>query len=89
MKRYAIVRNARSRSEAEAYLPENYRVIWKGDVPKLRGSDSTPLCHGYVIEGEDVAGWTFDDYVIPRYGSGLIGCEEIDLSHPVMRSIPL
>jgi hypothetical protein len=29
-----------------------------------------------VIEGEDVAGWTLDGYVIPRLGSGLICARE-------------
>lgn len=86
MKRYAIVRNARTRSEAEAYLPDNYKVIWEGEVPLYEGSDRPTL--GFVIQGEDVAGWTMDKYVIPRYASGLIGCDEIDLSHPIMKQVP-
>ena len=52
--------------EVEALLPNNYRVIGR-DVP-----------NGYIlIGGEDVAGWTLGDYVIPRLGSGLIYCEEV------------
>ena len=41
-----------------------------------------------VIAGEDNAGWTLDDYVIPRLASGLYVGKEIDLSHPVMKLIP-
>jgi hypothetical protein len=41
-----------------AYLPDNYKV-----VGTLEGG-------GFVVEGEDVAGWTLDDYVIPRLASG-------------------
>jgi len=81
MKRYAIVRNARTRREAEAYLPDNYRVIYEGLVPARNASV-------FVIEGEDKYGWTLDSYVIPRYASGLIGCEEIDLSHEIMSKVP-
>jgi hypothetical protein len=85
MKRYAIVRNARTRQEAEAYLPDNYRVIHE---QKIEGRENLDLfADTYVIEGEDNAGWTLDDYVIPRYASGLITCEEIDLSHPIMKQI--
>jgi hypothetical protein len=83
MKRYAIVRAARRRSEAEAYLPANYRVIHEKETPDSRIPGSM-----FVIAGEDSAGWTLDGYVIPRYASGLIQCEEIDLSHPIMQFIP-
>lgn len=84
-KRYAIVRNARSLREAEAYLPDNYRVIHEGaDEPSFHGRERSL----FVIEGRDNAGWTLDRYVIPRYASGLIACEEIDLSHPIMKEIP-
>jgi hypothetical protein len=86
MKRYAIVENARSRSEAEAYLPGNYRVIHEADGWSSEGSGSTDLT--FVIAGEDNAGWTLDGYVIPRYASGLIWATEIDLSHPIMKVVP-
>ena len=87
MKRYALVRNARTRQEAEAYLPDNYRVIHELG-PSIARWD-TRLSRGpmFVIEGEDKAGWTLDDYVIPRYASGIIACEEIDLSHPLMKEV--
>jgi hypothetical protein len=95
MKRYAIVRNARSHSEAEAYLPGNYRVIHETTNEALNAAEGyTGLNLGgrvrpvFVIEGEDSSGWTLDSYVIPRYASGLIACEEIDLSHPIMKQVP-
>jgi hypothetical protein len=80
MQRYAIVRNARRRSEADAYLPGNDRVVheYAGDRGRLE----------FMIQGEDSCGWTLDDYVIPRYASGLIWAEEIDLSHPIMKTVP-
>lgn len=88
MKRYAIVRNARSRREAEAYLPANYQVIHESEIvpPPWVAHGPMPL---FVIAGTDYAGWTMDDYLIPRYASGLITCEEIDLSHPIMREVPV
>jgi hypothetical protein len=46
------------------YLPSNYSVI---------GFDAE-----YVyVTGHDDAGWTLDDYVIPRLASGLYPCQEI------------
>jgi hypothetical protein len=83
MKRYAIVRNSVSRREAERYLPDNYKVIHEGVDEESR--TPKPL---FVIEGEDSHGWTLDGYVIPRYASGLIWAEEIDLSHPIMKEVP-
>jgi hypothetical protein len=81
MTRYALIATSPkserySRDGAiTAYLPGNYRVI-----AVLDGCT--------VIGGEDNAGWTLDDYVIPRLASGLIFAQEIDLSHPVMKQIP-
>ena len=54
-----------SRSIA-AYLPSRYKVVEVTEEATL-------------IEGEDFLGWTLDDYVIPRLGSGLFHCEEIQL----------
>lgn len=97
VKRYAIVRNARTRREAEAYLPDNYKVIYEGEWDLYEHGEwsgivaerpSPPRVPVFVIQGEDREGWTLDDYVIPRYASGLIQAEEIDLSHPVMKEIP-
>jgi hypothetical protein len=47
-----------------AYLPSNYRI---GKV------DSWQI----IVRGKDNAGWTLEDYVIPRLGSGLIHAEEV------------
>lgn len=85
MIRYAIVGGARTRREAEAYLPDNYRIIHETTEHELARPDR-PV---FVIEGQDEAGWTLDDYVIPRYGSGSIGCKEIDLSDPIMKEVPM
>jgi hypothetical protein len=76
--RYAIVHNATSRSQAEAYLPGNYKIVkelWIGGGSKL-----TPV---FVIAGEDNAGWTLTDYIIPRYASGSIQCEEVPRPEPL------
>lgn len=62
--RYAIVKGARSEREVKAYLPENYRLMGA-------------YKDAFVIVGEDVAGWTLEGYVIPRYGSGLMACREL------------
>ena len=67
--RFATVRNARDAKQLWAYLPDNY-VIVGGDI----GSPGQPT---YVIAGVDNAGWTLDDYVIPRLASGLIWVEEV------------
>ena len=93
VKRYAIVKNARSRSEAEAYLPDNYKVIHEyesSDGWEYKSGDPGAKLRthtGFVIEGEDVAGWTLDDYVIPRYASGLIYATEITDDHPLFQHI--
>ena len=66
--RYAKVPQHNGRPTAQtvaAYLPANYHLA--GYQP----------ADAVLIEGEDNAGWTLDDYVIPRLGSGLIYCEEI------------
>lgn len=85
--RYAIVQNARTREEAEAYLPGNYHVTHETLWEPYDGATYKVLT--FVIEGRDDRGWTLDGYVIPRYGSGTIGCREIDLSHPIMKEVPL
>ena len=52
--------------KVSAYLPANYEVIAAYTTP----GDSTMV----LISGVDKAGWTLDDYVIPRLGSGLYAC---------------
>lgn len=103
MKRYAILRNADAggalvtdhRARVEALLPSNYRVIHEAFEQRHVFSATAPTGGVrtaerivFVIEGEDNAGWNMDDYVLPRLASGLIIGEEIDLSHPIMKSIP-
>jgi len=63
--RYANVRGARSKKEVAAYLPDNYSVL---------GTNTTS--GAVIICGVDFMGWTLDDYVIPRLGSGNMGCTE-------------
>lgn len=90
MKRYALVSNARTRQEAEAYLPDNYQVIHETTEAKVnRQHRALGKFEGerpvFVIEGEDLHGWTLHDYVIPRYASGLIGVVEV--SHPLTAAL--
>lgn len=66
--RFATVLGARRREEIAAYLPEGYAVIGEG----MRDGRTF-----YVIGGYDNAGWTLDDYIIPRLASGLMACDEI------------
>lgn len=48
------------------YLPSNYKIVGR----TLEGE--------LLISGRDHAGWTLEGYVIPRLGSGLIPCVEIE-----------
>lgn len=61
----------------QAYLPANY-------IARLE-SNAAPYDESIhiVIEGVDSAGWTLDDYVIPRLASGLITATEVTLSWPI------
>lgn len=86
--RYALVRGARSRREAEAYLPDNYRIVHETTDSELgRMFDGTPWPL-FVIEGRDDHGWSLDGYVVPRCASGLLRVIEIDLSNPLMKEVP-
>ena len=50
--------------QIERYLPSNY--------------DLTRTGFGHLlVYGFDVAGWTLDDYVIPRLASGLYFAKEV------------
>jgi hypothetical protein len=76
VERYALVTGLNATPEVVGrYLPRNYKVL---------GATS----HGVVIRGTDEAGWTFEDYVAPRLGSGLMRAVEVDLSHPALKEIP-
>ena len=69
--RVAIARGqATSISSIERYMPANYEAFAAGpDV---------------IIVGHDNAGWTLDDYVIPRLASGLYHAEELHPTHERM-----
>lgn len=67
--RYARVTRSKMdddpREAIGAYMPANYSVL---DV----------LTHDVLIHGQDNAGWTLDEYVLPRLASGLRFGEEIN-----------
>jgi hypothetical protein len=67
--RYAIVRGKDLWRVAE-YLPDNYRVL--GGV--RYGSNNVIAV---LVGGVDRAGWTLDEYVLPRLASGLLWGEEV------------
>lgn len=65
--RYALVNrnhHCETSKTLEAYLPGNYEVV--REAPDA-----------FVIAGEDNAGWTLGEYVLPRLASGLITAREI------------
>jgi hypothetical protein len=64
--RGAVVRGLNiNATTVAAYLPSNYRVVASDD-------------ESVTIEGEDVAGWTLNDYVLPRLASGLMFGTEVE-----------
>jgi hypothetical protein len=70
--RYATVRgNGLTREGLSRYLPANYAVIG------ARTEGDSPNETIFIVAGEDYAGWTMDDYVIPRLASGLIWAKEL------------
>ncbi len=82
-KRYALVRGLElTTAKVAPYLPTNYKV--EGEVQAVEFGREVTLV---VIGGRDSHGWSLDKYVIPRLGSGMMACEEIDLSHPVMKKL--
>lgn len=65
-----------SERQVAALLPANYRVV-RTDTAKTLGGDIGGRGMAWIrIEGIDNAGWTLDDYVIPRLASGLLTCRE-------------
>ena len=67
--RFAYVTGARDAKQLWAYLPNRFAVLGGGPI---EGGKTA-----YIIGGLDSAGWTLDDYVIPRLASGLIQAREI------------
>lgn len=86
MKRYALIMS--DSSQIDAYMPGNYSVIWRGEFMSYVTDRIAKTQKVTVIAGEDNAGWTLDDYVLPRLASGMYHGKEIDLSHPVMKLVP-
>jgi hypothetical protein len=73
--RFAVLRGARSVEEALRYLPDNYTLMESFEVAGQTATGRKELW--IVIGGVDDAGWTLDNYVLPRLQSGLIFGEEI------------
>jgi hypothetical protein len=73
--RKAEVHGARSEQEVAAYMPGNYQVTGSKMAPPYEGASYEKLV--VTIEGTDSHGWTLDDYVIPRLGSGLMFAKEV------------
>lgn len=69
--RYASVANADSGEQVARYLPDNYEVYGH------RFPDGPTAKMVVLIRGTDVAGWTMEDYVIPRLASGLLWATEV------------
>lgn len=70
-RRYALVSaDAGKQDQIAAYMPGNYSIVGRTAI------GGTNLVQ-FLIAGSDVAGWTLDDYVIPRLASGLYFAEEI------------
>jgi len=62
--RFAVVENHAEKIETiRRYLPSNYSAVVDGEHVQIVGFDN--------------AGWTLDDYVIPRLASGLYRAEEV------------
>lgn len=75
VRRYAVILNTdEDLTRVQAYMPHNYEA---SELPAFGDLDPAILISGY-----DDAGWTLDDYVIPRLASGLIWASEI---HDPMR----
>ena len=74
--RYAIVRGQGiTTTKVQEYMPRNYEVLCYADG-------------GVLIGGEDNAGWTMQDYVLPRLASGLyFGNELTELEQGLFHSI--
>lgn len=77
--RYAQIDSTRTPLETvRRFLPGNYWAIPVETVP-VDSEDKVRTI--IIIAGEDVAGWTLDDYVLPRLASGGIYPVEVDQPH--------
>ena len=70
-----VLDDAISEEHVQNYLPQGYTA----KIEYLPGNQSgkTSNAMRIVIRGYDIAGWTLDDYVIPRLASGLIVATEV------------
>ena len=66
MIRVAVTTSDYDVRSVRAYLPSNYQAF-----------ESRAFPGRILIAGNDRAGWTLDDYVLPRLASGLIAAEEL------------
>lgn len=66
MSRAAIV-PGHSANRIRAYMPSNYDVFDYDHDPGSSNCDD----RGVLIVGHDDAGWTLEDYVLPRLASGM------------------
>ena len=71
--RFAVVRGSDTTERVEAYLPSGYALV---ESFMVADGDKSPKLL-VVIGGLDNAGWTLDDYVVPRLASGLLWATEI------------
>ena len=71
--RFAVI-GSENYTEVARYLPMNYRII---HVIKYTPAKDKTFHDRMLIAGNDNAGWTLDDYVLPRLGSGMIHGEEV------------
>jgi len=60
-----LIHGEELRHSVARYLPANYLATGLDDEGRV------------IVEGQDNAGWTLADYVIPRLASGLYVCEEV------------
>ena len=70
-----VLDDATSLEHVQDYLPQGYTA----KIEYLPGNQAgkTSNAMRIVIRGYDIAGWTLDDYVIPRLASGLIVATEV------------
>lgn len=81
MRTAIVTGGARNLEQLQSYMPSNYTVSQHYIRPTnvSDGSDAGMKAgYVFVITGEDNAGWTLDDYVIPRLASGLIFATEVE-----------
>lgn len=65
----AVVSGVGTAEAVARYLPANYKIVIAAE------GNGRVLA---MVEGTDEAGWTLDDYVLPRLASGLYVGAEMD-----------